>query len=97
MNDDERKQAMKDLIGTYAPKESLVDDMGLPLGKEALLMLAQLTPIWGTLTPQQKGLFLEEQGVFASGRKYVTSAKTMRKPKNIRRKLQTSSGQVIFI
>ena len=97
MDDDERKQAMKDLLGNYAPKETLVDDMGLPLGKEALLALAQLTPIWRTLTDQQKGLFLEEQGTFASGRQYVTSARKLRKPKNIRRKLQTSSGQVIFI
>ena len=97
MDDDERKQALKDLLGNYAPKETLVDDMGLPLGKEALLTLAQLTPIWGTLTDQQKGLFLEEQDTFALGRQYVTSARKLRKPKNIRRKLQTSSGQVIFI
>jgi hypothetical protein len=97
LDDEERKQALKELLGKHVPKETLVDDMGLPLGKEALLTLAQLTPIWGTLTDRQKGLFLEEQGTFASGRQYVTSARKLRKPKNIRRKLQTSSGQVIFI
>lgn len=97
MDDDERKAALRFLLGNYADRDSLVDNMGLPLGKEQLLTLAQLTPIWGALDDQQKQMFLSESGTFASGREYAATARRLRKPKNIRRTLQTSSGQVIFI
>jgi len=97
MDDDERKTALRFLLGNYADRDSLVDNMGLPLGKEQLLTLAQLTPIWGALDDQQKQMFISESGTFASGREYAATARRLRKPKNIRRTLQTSSGQVIFI
>lgn len=97
MDDDERKAALRFLLGNYADRDSLVDNMGLPLGKEQLLTLAQLTPVWGALDDQQKQMFLSESGTFASGREYAATARRLRKPKNIRRTLQTSSGQVIFI
>lgn len=97
MDDDERKAALRFLLGNYADRDSLVDNMGLPLGKEQLLTLAQLTPIWGALDDQQKQMFISESGTFASGREYAATARRLRKPKNIRRTLQTSSGQVIFI
>ena len=45
MDDDERKDALRFILGKYADRDSLVDDMGLPLGKEQLLTLAKLTPI----------------------------------------------------
>ena len=34
MDDEERKQALRSILGNYADRDSLVDDMGLPLGKE---------------------------------------------------------------
>jgi hypothetical protein len=60
MDDEERKQALKSILGNYTDRDSLVDDMGLPLGKEQLWALAKLAPIWGALTDQQKQLFHEE-------------------------------------
>jgi hypothetical protein len=97
MREDEQKEALREIIGKYADRTSLVDDMGLPLGKDKLLTLAQTTPIWSALTDSQKQQFFEENGTFASGRSYVASARTLRKPKNLRQKVQTSSGKIIYI
>ena len=71
MDDDERKDALRFILGKFADRDSLVDDMGLPLGKEQLLSLAKLSPIWSALSNQQKQMFLSENGTFASGNRYV--------------------------
>ena len=93
MDDDERKNALRFILGKYADRDSLVDDMGLPLGKEHLLTLAKLTPIWSALSDQQKQMFLSETGTFASGNQYVATAKVARKAPVRKTIVQSSSGK----
>jgi hypothetical protein len=97
MDDEERKQALQSILGNYADRESLVDDIGLPLGKEQLLTLAKLTPIWGALSSQQKHMFLSENGTFASWRKYVATAKVASKAPIRKTIIQASSGKVLML
>ena len=93
MDDDERKDALRFILGKFADRDSLVDDMGLPLGKEQLLSLAKLTPIWSALSNQQKQMFLSENGTFASGNRYVATAKVARKAPTRKTLVQSSSGK----
>ena len=97
MDDEERKQALRTTFGNYADRESLVDDMGLPLGKEQLLALAKLTPIWSARSDQQKQMFLSENGTFASGSQYVATAKVARKAPVRKTIVQASSGKVMAL
>ena len=97
MDDEERNQALISILGNWADRDSLVDDMGLPLGKEQLLTLAKLTPIWGALSDQQKQMFLSENGTFASGRQYVATAKVARKAPIRKTIVQASSGKVMAL
>ena len=93
MDDDERKDALRFILGKFADRDSLVDDMGLPLGKEQLLSLAKLSPIWSALSNQQKQMFLSENGTFASGNRYVATAKVARKAPTRKTLVQSSSGK----
>ena len=97
IDDEERKQALGSILGNYADRDSLADDMGLPLGKEQLLTLAKLTPIWGALSDQQKQMFLSENGTFASGRQYVATAKVARKAPIRKTIVHASSGKVMAL
>ena len=97
MDDEERKNALRIILGKYSDRGSLVDDMGLPLGKEQLLTLAKLTPIWDALSDQQKQMFLSENGTFASGRQYVATAKTARKAPTHKTIVKTSSGKMMVL
>ena len=97
MDDEERKHALRNILGKFADRDSLVDDMGLPLGKEQLLTLAKLTPIWDALSDQQKQMFLSENGTFASGSQYVATAKVARKAPVRKTIVQASSGKVMAL
>ena len=96
MDDEERKEALRFILGKYADRKSLVDDLGLPLGKEQLLTLAKLTPIWSALSDEQKQMFLEESGTFASGRQYVATATRPRKAFVRKTQIRTASGRLMI-
>lgn len=97
MDDEERKQALQFILGKYADRDSLVDDLGMPLGKEQLLTLAKLTPIWSALSDQQKQMFLEESGTFATGREYIATAIRPKKALVRKTKVYTASGRMLNV
>ena len=99
LDPDSRQAVLQSLLERFVvpTEEELVDDLGMPLSMDKLVQIAQISPIWGSLSKEQKAQFLEETGSLANGRSYVSRRIV---PKPVRKRSQmvhTASGERVYV